>query len=31
VGNAAAFLASDLAGPITAAAANLTCGAVPAR
>jgi 3-oxoacyl-[acyl-carrier protein] reductase len=29
VGNAAAFLASDRAGGVTAAGANLTCGAVP--
>ena len=31
VGNVAAFLASDLAGATTAAAANLTCGQAPAR
>jgi 3-oxoacyl-[acyl-carrier protein] reductase len=31
VGNAAAFLASDLAGATTAASANLTCGQVPTR
>jgi 3-oxoacyl-[acyl-carrier protein] reductase len=31
VGNAAAFLASDRAGAITAAAANVTCGFVPTR
>jgi 3-oxoacyl-[acyl-carrier protein] reductase len=31
VGNVAAFLASDRAAPMTAAAANLTCGQVPAR
>jgi enoyl-[acyl-carrier-protein] reductase (NADH) len=29
VGDAAAFLASDLASSMTAAAANLTSGAVP--
>jgi 3-oxoacyl-[acyl-carrier protein] reductase len=31
VGNMAAFMASDQAGPVTAAAANLTCGQVPSR
>ena len=31
VGDAAAFLASDHAGAMTAAAANLTCGQAPAR
>jgi 3-oxoacyl-[acyl-carrier protein] reductase len=31
VANAAAFLASDQAGAMTASAANLTCGAVPTR
>lgn len=31
VGNAAAFLASDRAGAMTASAANLTCGGVPTR
>jgi 3-oxoacyl-[acyl-carrier protein] reductase len=31
VGNVAAFMASDLAGTMTAAAANLTCGQVPTR
>jgi NAD(P)-dependent dehydrogenase (short-subunit alcohol dehydrogenase family) len=31
VANAAAFLASDRAGAMTASAANLTCGAVPTR
>jgi NAD(P)-dependent dehydrogenase (short-subunit alcohol dehydrogenase family) len=31
VGNAAAFLASDLAGAMTASAANITCGSVPTR
>ena len=31
IGNAAAFLASDLAGATTAASANLTCGQVPTR
>jgi NAD(P)-dependent dehydrogenase (short-subunit alcohol dehydrogenase family) len=31
VGEAAAFLASDRAGAMTAAAANLTCGQVPSR
>jgi 3-oxoacyl-[acyl-carrier protein] reductase len=31
VGNAAAFLASDRAGAMTATAANLTCGSVPTR
>jgi enoyl-[acyl-carrier-protein] reductase (NADH) len=31
VGNAAAFLASDLAGATTAASVNLTCGQVPTR
>jgi 3-oxoacyl-[acyl-carrier protein] reductase len=31
VGSAAAFLASDQASAMTAAAANLTCGQVPAR
>jgi len=31
VGNAAAFLASDLAGPMTASGANLTSGSVPTR
>jgi 3-oxoacyl-[acyl-carrier protein] reductase len=31
VGKVAAFLASDHAGAMTAAAANLTCGQVPAR
>jgi 3-oxoacyl-[acyl-carrier protein] reductase len=31
LGNAAAFMASDLAGGVTAAAANLTCGQVPSR
>jgi NAD(P)-dependent dehydrogenase (short-subunit alcohol dehydrogenase family) len=29
VGNVAAFLASDLASPMTGSAANLTCGSVP--
>ena len=31
VGNVAAFMASDQAGAMTATAANLTCGQVPAR
>jgi 3-oxoacyl-[acyl-carrier protein] reductase len=31
LGDAAAFLASDRAGAVTAAAANLTCGQVPTR
>jgi len=31
VGNAAAFMASDHASAMTATAANLTCGQVPAR
>jgi 3-oxoacyl-[acyl-carrier protein] reductase len=31
VGNMAAFMASDQAGAVTAAAANLTCGYAPAR
>jgi 3-oxoacyl-[acyl-carrier protein] reductase len=31
VGNVAAFMASDRAGAMTATAANLTCGQVPAR
>jgi NAD(P)-dependent dehydrogenase (short-subunit alcohol dehydrogenase family) len=31
VGNMAAFMASDRAGAVTAAAANITCGQVPAR
>jgi 3-oxoacyl-[acyl-carrier protein] reductase len=31
VGNVAAFMASDHAGAMTATAANLTCGQVPAR
>jgi enoyl-[acyl-carrier-protein] reductase (NADH) len=31
VGRAAAFLASDHAGAVTAAGMNLTCGAVPTR
>jgi 3-oxoacyl-[acyl-carrier protein] reductase len=31
LGNAAAFLASDRAGAMTATAANITCGSVPAR
>jgi 3-oxoacyl-[acyl-carrier protein] reductase len=31
VGNAAAFLASDLASAMTGSVANLTCGSVPAR
>jgi 3-oxoacyl-[acyl-carrier protein] reductase len=31
VGNAAVFLASDLASAITASCANLTCGSVPTR
>jgi enoyl-[acyl-carrier-protein] reductase (NADH) len=31
VGNMAAFMASDQAGAVTAAAANITCGQAPAR
>jgi len=31
VGKMAAFMASDQAGAVTAAAANLTCGQAPAR
>ena len=31
VGNAAAFMASDLASAMTATSANITCGQVPAR
>jgi 3-oxoacyl-[acyl-carrier protein] reductase len=31
VGNVAAFMASDQAGAVTAAAANITCGQAPAR
>ena len=31
VGNAAAFMVSDRAGPMTASAANITCGMTPTR
>jgi enoyl-[acyl-carrier-protein] reductase (NADH) len=31
VGDVAAFMASDHAGAVTAAAANITCGQAPAR
>jgi NAD(P)-dependent dehydrogenase (short-subunit alcohol dehydrogenase family) len=31
VGNVAAFMASDLAGAMTASGANITCGSVPTR
>jgi 3-oxoacyl-[acyl-carrier protein] reductase len=31
VGKVAAFMASDHAGAMTATAANITCGQVPAR